>query len=278
MEQHTKKRTLLGIVGSYRKLGNCEIVAKSVAEKLGDVWQLVLVSLPRLRIEPCKGCYVCLLPEKECNIKDDVQWLLDRIVEADAIIIAAPDYVLGPVGIVKMLADRALQTNHIMDELSKKKTAVALTLGREDYRGYADTALAAQIRVLGLKVVSLAHFYGIFPGEVVLNDEYQEKIATLAESLRADTYEQKVPPYRCPICFSDLFRIRDEYLECAICRSRAKYENNTLQFVEFGTQFTDEGQREHIEWLTMKKGEYIKIKDDLRAVQDKYRGGDWITP
>lgn len=278
MEHQTNKKKLLGIVGSYRKLGNCEIVAKSVAEKLGNNWKLCLMSLPRLRIEPCKGCYVCLLPEKQCNIKDDVQWILDRIVEADAIIFAAPNYVLGPVGIVKMLADRALQTKDVIAELNKKKTAVALTLGREDYRGYSDTALTAQLRVLGLKVVSLEHFYGTFPGEAVLVDDYEGKIANLATSLQSETYEQKVPQYRCPICFSDLFRIRDEYLECAICRSRAKYENNTLQFVEFGTQFTDEGQREHFEWLAMKKGEYIKIKDDLQEVQNKYRDGNWITP
>ena len=112
-----KKKKLLGIVGSYRNLGNCEIVVKSVAEKLGNDWELAMVSLPRLRIEPCKGCYVCLLPDKKCNIKDDVQWLLEQMADADAIIFTAPNYVLGPVGIVKMLADRALQTKEIITKL-----------------------------------------------------------------------------------------------------------------------------------------------------------------
>lgn len=272
------RKKLLGIVASYRKAGNCEIVAKSVAEKLGDGWELSLISLPRLRIEPCKGCYVCLLPGKHCTIDDDVAWLLDRIVEADAIIFAAPDYVLGPIGIVKMLADRALQTTELMTELGKKKTAVALTLGREDYRGYADTALAAQVRVVGLDVVSLENFYGTHPGEVGLAEDYREKIARLALSLESDTYEHRVGPHRCPQCFSDLFRIRDEYLECAICRSKAQLDETALNFVEFGNQFTDEGRKNHTEWLIMKKLEYPKIKDKLKAVRDGYREGTWLTP
>lgn len=272
------KKRLLGIVGSYRKLGNSEIVVKSVAEKLGNDWELVMVSLPRLRIEPCKGCYVCLLPKKQCNIKDDVQWLLEQMADADAIIFTVPNYVLGPVGIVKMLADRALQTKEVITKLNEKKTAVALTLGREDYRGYADTALVAQVRVLGLNVVSLEHFYGTYPGEAALEDDYQWKIANLAESLESETYKQREQNDRCPKCFSDLFRIRDEYLECVVCRSRAILENNTLNFVEYSNKFTDEGQREHTEWLIMKKRHYTEIKDVLKEVQNRYRGGDWITP
>jgi multimeric flavodoxin WrbA len=272
------KKKLLGIVASYRKAGNGEIVAKSVAERLGDGWELSLINLPRLRSDPCKGCYVCLLPGKKCMIKDDVEWILERFVEADAIIYTAPDYILGPVAIVKMLTDRALQTYGLHSELGKKKTAVALTLGREDYRGYADTALAAQVHGLGLNVVSLENFYGTHPGEVVLAEDYGEKIATLAESLESDTFEHKVSPNRCPRCFSDLFRIRDGYFECAVCRSKAKLEEEELRFVEFGGQFTDEGRKEHGEWLVMKKLEYMEIKDKLKVIQDRYRGGTWLKP
>ncbi len=35
-------KKLLGIVASYRKKGNGEIVVKAVAEKLGDEWELSL--------------------------------------------------------------------------------------------------------------------------------------------------------------------------------------------------------------------------------------------
>lgn len=272
------KKKLLGIVASYRKSANGEIVVKSVAERLGDGWELSLINLPRLRIDPCKGCYVCLLPGKKCTIKDDVEWILDRFVEADTIIFTAPDYILGPVAIVKMLADRALQTYGLVNELAKKKTAVALTLGREDYRGYADTALVAQVHALGLNVVSLENFYGTHPGEVVLAEDYGEKIDTLAESLESDTFENRVPPNRCPQCFSDLFRIRDGYLECAICRSKAELEETGLSFVEFGSQFTDEGRKKHGEWLVMKKLEYPRIKDKLKEIQNRYRGGRWLKP
>jgi multimeric flavodoxin WrbA len=272
----TKK--LLGIVGSYRKSGNSEIVAKAVGAKMGDGWELALISLPRLKIDPCKGCYVCLLPGRACTIKDDVAWLLECVMEADALIFTAPNYVLGPVAMVKMLADRALQATDIMAALGKTKTAVALTLGREDYRGYADTALAAQVRILGLNVASLEHFYGTHPGEVALAEDFEDKIAKLAESLTSDAYRHDVSPSRCPQCFSDLFRLRDEYLECAVCRSKALLQSTELHFTEFGTQFTDEGRQEHAKWLVMKKLEYSKIRDELKKVQNKYHGGRWLSP
>ena len=124
---------ILALIGSYRKVGNSEIVAKATAERMGDDWELSLVRLPKLRIEPCKGCYACLIPDKNCAIRDDTQWLLDRILEADAVIVAAPNYVLGPVGIMKMLADRSIQAFEHIEGFQKKRTAVALTLGREEY-------------------------------------------------------------------------------------------------------------------------------------------------
>lgn len=176
------RKRVVGITASLRKIGNSEIVIKAVADKL-DGWDLNLIRLPLLNIRPCKGCYACLLPGVMCNLKDDMRWLLDRIGEADAVIFAAPNYVLGPVGIMKMMADRALQAMPYYDNFRRKNTAVALTLGREDYRGYADTALISQVAALGLPVSGLELFYGTHPGEVALDKNFEDKIARLASSL-----------------------------------------------------------------------------------------------
>ena len=99
------KKRLLGIVASYRNLGNCEIVVKAIAGKMGEEWDLSLVRLPKLNIDPCKACYACLIPGKHCGLKDHMQWLLDRIREADAVVFASPNYTLAPVGIVKMISE-----------------------------------------------------------------------------------------------------------------------------------------------------------------------------
>ncbi|MCJ7833696.1 MAG: NAD(P)H-dependent oxidoreductase, partial [Deltaproteobacteria bacterium] len=65
--------------------------------------------------------------------------------ESDGIIFSSPNYVLGPVGLVKMLADRAFQARKYFDLFQQKRVVVALTLGSEEYRGYAETVLASQV-------------------------------------------------------------------------------------------------------------------------------------
>ena len=272
------KKKILGIVASCRITGNCEIIVKAVAEKMGDGFELSLVRLPKLKIYPCKGCYACLLPDGKCGLKDDVYWLIDRMRESDSVVYAAPNYTLAPVGIVKMLSDRAIQTSLYLDELKNKRTAVALTLGKEDYRGYADTALASQVRTLGLDVVSLHSFIGTHPGEAAIDGDFEKKISEMAEALRDVNYKSDPGPDRCPRCFSDLFRLRDGALECAVCKSRARQKDGALDFYFYHSEFTEEGRKEHMKWLLMKKMEYPALKDRLKKIQDGYRWGNWISP
>jgi hypothetical protein len=218
------------------------------------------------------------MPGVRCNLHDDMQWLIARMVEADACIVAAPNYVLGPVGIMKMAADRALQTAPCHDRLASIKTAVALTLGREDYRGYADTALISQVTALGLKIASIELFHGTFPGEAVLDKGFDTGIARLAASLTSDEPSSARSQERCPRCFSDLFRFREGEIECALCKSRARRENGGLTFYYFHPEFGDEGQRLHLEWLVGKKEAYSSMKSRLSEVQKRYRGGEWLAP
>jgi len=272
------KKTVLGIVASYRKIGNTEVVVKAVAEQMGEGWDLSLIRLPKLSIEPCKGCYACLLPGKECNLKDDVSWLLTQLLEADALIFAAPNYVMAPVGIVKMLADRALQASVHYEAFRQKRTVVALTLGKEDYRGYADMALAAQIAALGLNVVNLHSFFGTHPGETAMEADFQEKIEDLSQALLDPDYQKAQEAGRCPRCFSDLFRLRSQGWECALCKALAKQEGETLNFFHFHREFTDEGRIEHMQWLLMKKEEYPRLKNQLQEIQNRYKEGHWLKP
>jgi multimeric flavodoxin WrbA len=275
----TEKQKLIGIVGSCRKVGNSEIVAKAVGEALAPDWELELIRLPSLNIRPCKGCYACLIPGVTCNIDDDMAWFLERICGADALLFSVPNYILGPIGMVKMLTDRALQTAACGDALRGKRTAVALTLGREDYRGYADTVLTSQVSGLGLEVVGTACFYGTHPGEVALDDAFERRIAGLVAALRKGREAFDVPENRCPRCLSDLFRIHPRGLQCACCRALATRDAaGALSFFYFDPEFSPEGQREHLNWLQQKKGEYALLKDRLKAVQERYRRGAWLVP
>lgn len=272
-------KKLVGIVCSPRRSGNSEIVTKAIGSRLGGEWDISLIRLPKLSILPCKGCYACLQPGVQCNLQDDMAWLLERLCEADALIFASPNYVLGPVGMVKMLTDRALQALACGAALWKKRTVVALTLGREDYRGYADTALAAQVSGLGLDVVGLECFYGTHPGEVAIAADFEEKVDRLAGALLGTGQADPGSTTRCPRCLSDLFRAHPQGLECAICKSLAERRGDgSLHFFHFHPEFSEAGQIEHIKWLQMKKDEYPLIKDRLRAIQSLYKEGTWLSP
>ena len=269
---------MLGLVASYRSLGNGEIVVKSIADRMGQDWRLFLVRLPKLSILPCKGCFACLLPGEHCRLGDDLDWLLERINESDVVIFSAPNYAMGPVGIVKMIADRAIQASGYHPEFSRKRTAVALTLGREEYRGYADTALVSQVAALGLDVVSLECFYGMYPGEVALAEDFEDRTGQVARVLTSPNYEREVPAERCPSCFSDLFRMHPDGLECATCKALARREGNSLKFFRFHPEFTEAGRARHLKWALTRKEEYETIRDRLKTVQEEYRGGRWICP
>jgi multimeric flavodoxin WrbA len=63
---------VLGLIGSYRKLGNTEVLVK---EALMEVQRLRaevdVLRLTDFRIEPCKGCMACVFKSEECKIQDD---------------------------------------------------------------------------------------------------------------------------------------------------------------------------------------------------------------
>lgn len=272
-------KKVLGLIASYRKLGNSEITAKAIARQMGDEWALSLIRLPKLDIAPCRGCYACLIPGKECMIKDDVTWLLEEIKKADAVIMAAPNYALGPVGIVKMISDRVLQVAHYFHFFKQIPTAVILTLGLEKYNGIARTALSVQTASLGLNITRVESFLGTHPGEAALDDDFNTRVRAVARSLATPETDKPVSAGQCPRCFSDLFRPHpDGGLECAVCKTRARQDGQSLDFYYFDPEFTEEGQMKHMEWLLGKKMEYESLKDRLKKVKDDYREGAWLAP
>ncbi|MDY6906080.1 MAG: flavodoxin family protein [Thermodesulfobacteriota bacterium] len=272
-------KKLLGIIGSYRKRGNSEIAAKAIAREMGGEWDLSLVRLAKLSVKPCKGCYACLIPDQACNIKDDVEWLFEEIASADAVIMAAPNYVMGPVGMVKMLSDRVLQAARFHEQFAHIPTAVILTMGLEKYNGIAQTGLCMQTASLGLNVMCAHSFVCTHPGEIALTGDFEKRIAAIAGLLATGGGEKAAGPGQCPRCLSDLFRPHpDGGLECAVCKSLATQNGTDLEFYAFDPEFTKEGQMKHMEWLLGKKEEYNRLKDRLREIREKYKDGEWERP
>jgi multimeric flavodoxin WrbA len=97
---------VLGIMGSPRRQSNTEILldkALEGAREAGAEVEKVLVS--KLKISPCLEIYACR-KDGDCAIKDDMQLLYKKLLEADHIIFASPIFFYGITSQAKAVIDR----------------------------------------------------------------------------------------------------------------------------------------------------------------------------
>jgi multimeric flavodoxin WrbA len=81
---------VLGIMSSPRFGGNTDLLldaALNGAQSQGA--EVEKIDIAKLRIAPCREIYACLKDGK-CVIKDEMDPLYDKLVKADAIIVATP--------------------------------------------------------------------------------------------------------------------------------------------------------------------------------------------
>ena len=96
------------IAASPRKGGNSDILCDALirgAEEAGN--QTEQVYLSDLKIGPCHACYGCR-GKGECVQKDDMASLLEKMVEADVLVLATPVYFYSMDGQLKTMIDRTL--------------------------------------------------------------------------------------------------------------------------------------------------------------------------
>jgi multimeric flavodoxin WrbA len=120
---------ILGLSCSPRKKGNTmtlmELALKGAQQEGAEV---ELYSVSGKKIEPCDGCFTC--GEKgECHIKDDMQELYDKLVEADGIIFGTPIYVHTMAAQTKIIIDRMVALGRPGRSLANKVGGVVAVCG-----------------------------------------------------------------------------------------------------------------------------------------------------
>ncbi len=120
---------VLGIVCSPRLHGNTEIMVQaSLAKAQEEGAEIELVTLAGKTISPCDACYSCDKTGK-CHIKDDMEDIYTKLLEADGIIFGTPVYYWSVSAQAKALIDRTFvfRTNR---ELRNKVAGVVVTKNR----------------------------------------------------------------------------------------------------------------------------------------------------
>lgn len=274
-------KKILGLVASQRKLANGEILIREAAASIGEDYELELIKLPELNLQPCKACYACLVPSQRCSIMDDLYFLLDHLKEADGIIMSSPCYILGPAAITKLFGDRTIALAQHLDELWGKPCVIITTAGIKGWEGYTLSALIAGARFLGFDVKDAHMFMGALPGEVLVNPESMERIRALGASLFGKPRQSEAG--QCPTCWSELWKFpAPNHAVCPFCGQEADliFSESGIEW-NFGTtghRFAKEALKEHFQvWLVDQVREFSSRRRELSLIRNRYKGQDlWI--
>ena len=99
---------VLIISSSPRKDGNSEVLCGRFARGASKAGHKVeVLTLRDKRIAPCKACYACM-ESHTCAIKDDMEAIFPKLVEADTVVLASPVYFYSVSAQMKALIDRCL--------------------------------------------------------------------------------------------------------------------------------------------------------------------------
>lgn len=97
---------VLGIMGSPRIKGNTDLLLdealKGAKSKGAEVEKIIV---DKLKIAPCREYYRCMR-DGNCAIRDDMDGIYPKLLEADVVIVASPMFFYGLTSQVKALIDR----------------------------------------------------------------------------------------------------------------------------------------------------------------------------
>lgn len=94
--------------GSPRAKGNSDLLCDEFARGAKEAGHTVeKISLREHTVNPCRACYACFRTGK-CIQKDDMAAILNKVKQAEVLVIASPTYFMTMSGQMKIFIDRLL--------------------------------------------------------------------------------------------------------------------------------------------------------------------------
>lgn len=276
---------VLGLNGSERKLGNTEILVKEAlmgAEEEGA--QVEILRLTDYKILPCDGLAPCVFGNTRCNLKDDFNFIVDKIVESDGVVLGSPCYILESTAIIKQLIDRIFSVNY-RSEARGKPAAVIVPYATRGWTPYAFLQPNIFFLMLGMEVIDRALVHTQAMNEVVLYEKALGKVREMgrnvANAVKTGDTSYKGDPGICPICQDRVLRVLrdDETVECGVCGIRGKMsiEGGKIK-VYFDKvsilnhRFTQENIYRHFTYHIKPSRDYFnRTRETTKANRERYR-------
>ena len=178
-------KTVLILSASPRKGGNSDILCDRFAlgaEEAGHRAEKIRVC--EKKIGYCTACYYCQSSGGICANKDDMQEVLQKIIDADVIVLATPVYFYSVNAQLKTLIDRTVarwtevkdkEFYYIITSADGDKSAQETTLAC--LRGYADC-------VSGAKEMGVIYGTGVYEAGEIKNKEAYDAAYRMGRAVR----------------------------------------------------------------------------------------------
>jgi multimeric flavodoxin WrbA len=185
----TQESKVLVLLGSPRKKSNSSILAEEIAkgaESAGAVTETLFIQ--DMDIKPCKACWGCQAKEsKGCVIKDDMQAVFPKLIEAAAWVISSPVHWFNVSTQTKLWLDRCFALPRYGKNPFTKKIAVAMAYGDTDpvtsgcinaIRSFQDS-----FRYTGSDLCGVVYGSALYAGDIAKQTDLLEAARALGKKL-----------------------------------------------------------------------------------------------
>ena len=175
--------------GSARKDGNTAIMIRTVFEELEkEGIKTELVQLSGQKINGCIACYKCFANKnKRCAVNDDmVNDCIDKMLEADGIILASPTYFADCSAILKALIERSGTTSRANEDMFKRKVGAAIVAVRRGGAMHVFDTINHFFTIGQMIIVSSSYWnigIGREIGEIEKDSEGMQIMTTLGKNM-----------------------------------------------------------------------------------------------
>ena len=229
---------------------------------------------------------------KPCPINDDMAWLVDTVQAAEALVLAAPTYFLGPAAVVKLVLDRLLMVSAGMDSQAApiRPAVTIITAGLADWRGVSLPYLNALVATFGFRPIESLNAIAPGPGEVLLDQSLMARALAAGERLgRGELDPAPAPDGVCPFCRCDSFILKENRAVCPICGQQAvlRQRDDGAIILHFDPadatehRWTPEALQEHMEsWVRATGPRFMAQRSEIKSRRQSYRVMEvsWLCP
>lgn len=170
-------KKILAIVSSPRKGGNSEMLVDRFVEGAQESGHSVeKICLREKKIAPCIACEACLRNGGTCVQKDDMADILQKIIDADTIVLSTPVYYYSISAQLKAMIDRTLAGGgkmkgkefYFIATAADGKNAMECTMN--DMQGFVRCIPGSTVRG---KVYGSAFGVGEIKGKPAMDEAYE---------------------------------------------------------------------------------------------------------